>query len=92
MGVLDIADALAKMVFTSARDWRRSVRMDRNTRDVIVKVLRSAAVASRAIPAAERVALAAPKTWDTVMKAGRLHYWDGVKWVKAWSNKYLVGP
>lgn len=49
----------------------------------------SVAAVTKVLPAAEK---AAPKIWDTMLKAGRLHYWDGMKWVKAWSNKYLVGP
>lgn len=36
-----IADTLASMIFTAAHDWCRTVKMDRNTRDMIVKVLRS---------------------------------------------------
>lgn len=36
-----IADALAAMIFTSARNWTRTVRMDEITRDLIVSVLRS---------------------------------------------------
>lgn len=32
---------LSKMVFTSARDWHRSVRINRQERDYIVRVLRA---------------------------------------------------
>lgn len=37
-----VADALGQMVFTSAKDWTRTVRMDRDVRDLIVKTLRLA--------------------------------------------------
>lgn len=47
----------------------------------------SAAIASRAFPVVERTA---PKLWDQVMRAGRLHFWNGVRWVKAYSNDFLV--
>lgn len=50
----------------------------------------SAAVASRALPIVETVVPKIPKAWDTMMQSGRIHYFDGVKWVKAYSNKFLV--
>ena len=50
----------------------------------------SAAIAARTIPVAETVAPKIPKMWDTMMQAGKLHYFDGVKWVKAYSNKFLI--
>lgn len=40
MGVLDVATALEAMKFTAAHDWRRTVSMDRNTRDMIVRSIR----------------------------------------------------
>lgn len=42
MSRLEIADALDRMVFTAARDWRRTVRMDRHARDAIVDCIRRA--------------------------------------------------
>lgn len=48
-----IADALAAMVFTSARDWTRTVRMDECVRDLLVKTLRlayGATVQPEAVP------------------------------------------
>ena len=30
MGVLQVADALEQMIFTAARGWTRTVRIDRN--------------------------------------------------------------
>lgn len=38
----EIADELAKIRFTAARDWRRSVVIDIDVRDLIVKTLRLA--------------------------------------------------
>ena len=35
-----IANELAKIIFTAARDWQRSVSIDRNVRDLLVKLLR----------------------------------------------------
>ena len=35
-----IANELAKIIFTAARDWQRSVSVDRNVRDLLVKLLR----------------------------------------------------
>jgi hypothetical protein len=35
-----IADALDKMIFTAAHGWVRSVRMDRNVRNMFVRILR----------------------------------------------------
>jgi hypothetical protein len=40
MSIDQITDALAKMIFTAAHNWERSVTMDRNTRDAIVRRLR----------------------------------------------------
>lgn len=37
-----IADALDAMVFTAARDWQRTVRMDESVRELIVTTLRLA--------------------------------------------------
>ena len=50
----------------------------------------SAAVAARAIPAAETVATKVPQVWETTWIAGRKFFWNGVKWVKTYSNEYLV--
>lgn len=36
-----IADALARMVFTATRGWTRTVRMDETVRDLIVQCLRA---------------------------------------------------
>ncbi len=36
-----IANELAKIIFTAARDWQRSVSVDRNVRDLLVKLLRN---------------------------------------------------
>ena len=36
----EVADALDAMVFTAARDWQRTVRMDASVRDLIVTTLR----------------------------------------------------
>ena len=35
-----VADSLAAMVFTCAKGWTRTVRMDRDIRDLIVEALR----------------------------------------------------
>jgi hypothetical protein len=40
MGVLQVADALEQMIFTAARGWTRTVRMDQNTRDMLVRSIR----------------------------------------------------
>lgn len=40
MSRAEIADALAKLIFTASHDWQRKVVMDRNVRDLIVLDLR----------------------------------------------------
>lgn len=43
MGITEIADALDKLVFTAAHGWQRSISIDRNVRDALVRRLRSVA-------------------------------------------------
>ena len=50
----------------------------------------TAAAASRIIPTAETVAARAPQLWETTWIAGRKFFWDGVRWVKTYSNEYLI--
>ena len=47
-------------------------------------------VAARALPAVETVAPKVPQVWETTWIAGRKFFWNGVKWVKTYSNEYLV--
>jgi len=39
----DVANALQSMIFTAARNWQRTIVMDRNVRDMIVRALRNSA-------------------------------------------------
>ena len=41
MGVLQIADALDRLIFTAAHQGVRTVKIDRNTRDLIVRAIRA---------------------------------------------------
>lgn len=50
----------------------------------------TAAVAARVVPAVETAAPKVPQMWETTWIAGRKFFWDGVKWVKTYSNEYLV--
>jgi hypothetical protein len=50
----------------------------------------SVAAAARVLPSAEAVAPRVPQIWETSWIAGRKFFWDGVQWVKTYSNEYLV--
>lgn len=49
-----------------------------------------AAVATRIASTVEAVAPKAPQLWETTWIAGRKFFWNGIKWVKTYSNEYLV--
>ena len=37
----DAARALERLIFTAARNWRRSISIDRDARDMLVRALRA---------------------------------------------------
>ncbi len=50
----------------------------------------SAALATRVMPAVETVAPKIPQMWETMWRGGSRYFWDGARWVRAYSDKFLV--
>lgn len=50
----------------------------------------SVVAAARTLPTVEAVAPRIPQMWETTWIAGHKFFWNGVKWIKTYSNEYLV--